>query len=123
MIREKISYFQFDNMMIQLTSAVKEVGKNCKYIYGVPRGGLPIAVHLSNHLNKTLISSLTNMKSGCIIVDDISDTGKTFFRLKRQVYSEGSIFVSLFMRKTSKFEPHVWVRTISDQWIVFPWEA
>ena len=95
MIREKISYFQFDNMMIQLTSAVKEVGKNCKYIYGVPRGGLPIAVHLSNHLNKTLIPSLTNMKSGCIIVDDISDTGKTFFRLKRQVYSEGSIFVTI----------------------------
>ena len=84
-------------------------------IYGIPRGGLCLAVALSHKLNINLISKPTK---NSLIVDDVYETGNTLNDFKD---IEGAMFFVLF----SKIEP-IWWHTVykSDkkEWIVFPWE-
>ena len=84
-------------------------------IYGVPRGGLCLAVALSHKLNlKTTEKPLENS----LIVDDIFETGVT---LNKYTNIEGANFFVLF----SKIEP-IWWNTVhlsqKKEWIIFPWE-
>jgi len=84
-------------------------------IYGVPRGGLCLAVALSHKLKINLISEPIE---NSLIVDDIYETGMTLKKLKD---IEGATFFVLF----SKIKPTWWnTVNISDkkEWIVFPWE-
>ena len=111
-----INYFtwsEFDN-------AVEDIASKCKYlefsgIYGVPRGGLCLAVALSHKLKINLISEPTN---NSLIVDDVYETGITLNTFKD---TEGAMFFVLF----SKIKP-TWWNTVfiskKSQWIVFPWE-
>ena len=111
-----INYFtwnEFDN-------AVEEIANKCMFldfsgIYGVPRGGLCLAVALSHKLKINLISE---PKKNSLIVDDVYETGIT---LKRFKDIEGAMFFVLF----SKIKP-TWWNTVfvskKNQWIVFPWE-
>ena len=111
-----INYFtwgQFDN-------AVEDIASKCRFlefsgIYGVPRGGLCLAVALSHKLKINLISE---PKKNSLIVDDVYETGITLNNFKD---IEGATFFVLF----SKIKP-IWWNTVfvskKSQWIVFPWE-
>ena len=111
-----ISYFtwsEFDN-------SVEQIANKCRFkefsgIYGVPRGGLCLAVALSHKLKINLISE---PKKNSLIVDDVYETGLTLTSLKD---IEGAVFFVLF----SKIKP-TWWNTVfvskKSQWIVFPWE-
>jgi hypoxanthine phosphoribosyltransferase len=111
-----ISYFtwsEFDN-------SVKQIANKCRFkefsgIYGVPRGGLCLAVALSHKLKIELISEPIK---NSLIVDDVYETGLTLTSFKD---IEGAMFFVLF----SKVKPTWWNTVfISDksQWVVFPWE-
>ena len=56
--------------------------KNKKFtgVYGIPRGGLCLAVSLSHYLN---IPLLELPQDNCLIVDDIYDSGKTLEKYKK----------------------------------------
>ena len=111
-----VSYFtwsEFDN-------SVEHIAKKCRFIefsgiYGVPRGGLCLAVALSHKLKIELISK---PKKNSLIVDDVYETGLTLNTFKD---IEGAMFFVLF----SKIKP-TWWNTVfiskKSQWIVFPWE-
>ena len=100
--------------------SVEYIANECKYldisgIYGVPRGGLCLAVALSHKLKINLISEPIK---NSLIVDDIYETGIT---LKAFKHIEGAMFFVLF----SKVSPTWWNSVqISEknEWIVFPWE-
>ena len=84
-------------------------------IYGIPRGGLCLAVALSHKLNLEL---LKEPKNNILIVDDIYDSGKTLHRYKDYLGSKYFVLIS-------KKKPLWWesVQIISkDKWVVFPWE-
>ena len=90
-----------------------------KYIYGIPRGGLPIAVHLSHHLNLDFLEKFDDTvlkRSSTLIVDDIAHTGRTLEKLINTY-----ITATLFYRDGSTVEPNFYIEK-TDQWIVFPWE-
>ena len=100
--------------------SVEQIAKECKLleisgIYGIPRGGLCLAVALSHKLKKKLISE---PRKNSLIVDDIYETGLTLTTFKD---IEGAMFFVLF----SKIKP-TWWNTVhvskKNQWIVFPWE-
>ena len=104
----------------EFDKSVEQIAKECKFlefsgIYGVPRGGLCLAVALSHKLKIDLISEPIK---NSLIVDDIYETGIT---LKKFKDIEGAMFFVLF----SKIEP-VWWNSVSlsqkREWIVFPWE-
>ena len=111
-----ISYFTWG----EFDKSVEKIANKCRFkdfsgIYGVPRGGLCLAVALSHKLKIELISE--PLKNS-LIVDDVYETGLTLTTFKD---IEGSMFFVLF----SKIKP-TWWNTVfiskKSQWIVFPWE-
>ena len=94
-----IKYFTWS----EFDESVEHIAKECHYldfsgIYGVPRGGLCLAVALSHKLKIKLISKPTK---NSLIVDDIYETGIT---LKNFKDIEGKMFFVLF----SKIKPKWW---------------
>ena len=111
-----ISFFTWS----EFNKSVEHIANECKFlefsgIYGVPRGGLCLAVALSHKLKIDLISE---PKRNSLIVDDIYETGITLNSFKN---IEGATFYVLF----SKVNPKWW-HTVKvakkNEWIVFPWE-
>ena len=111
-----VKYFSW----CEFDKSVENIANKCKYlefsgIYGIPRGGLCLAVALSHKLKINLISEPIK---NSLIVDDIYETGIT---LKAFKHIEGAMFFVLF----SKVSPTWWNSVqISEknEWIVFPWE-
>ena len=110
------SYFTWN----EFDKSVEKIANKCKFkefsgIYGVPRGGLCLAVALSYKLKIELI---TEPLKNSLIVDDVYETGITLTAFKN---IEGAMFFVLF----SKIKP-TWWNTVhiskKSQWIVFPWE-
>ena len=111
-----INYFTWS----EFDKSVERIANKCSFkefsgIYGVPRGGLCLAVALSHKINIELISEPIK---NSLIVDDVYETGITLNAFKD---IEGAMFFVLF----SKIEPEWW-NTVhiseKDEWIVFPWE-
>ena len=111
-----IDYFTWS----EFDKSVEHIANKCKFlefsgIYGVPRGGLCLAVALSHKLN---ISLLSEPIKNSLIVDDIYETGITLNTLKD---IDGAMFFVLH----SKIKP-TWWNTVyiskKREWIVFPWE-
>ena len=111
-----ISYFTWS----EFDKSVEHIANKCEFlqfsgIYGVPRGGLCLAVALSHKLKINLISEPVK---NSLIVDDVYETGITLNTFKD---IEGAMFFVLF----SKIKP-TWWNTVSiskkSEWIVFPWE-
>ena len=104
----------------EFDKSVEYIANKCKFlefsgIYGVPRGGLCLAVALSHKLKINLISE---PKKNSLIVDDIYETGNTLNTFKE---IEGAMFFVLF----SKIKPTWWNTVIiseKSEWIIFPWE-
>ena len=111
-----INYFTWR----EFDQSVEHIANKCEFldfsgIYGVPRGGLCLAVALSHKLKINLISEPLKKS---LIVDDVYETGTTLSNFKD---IEGAMFFVLF----SKVEP-TWWNTVfiseKSKWIVFPWE-
>ena len=111
-----VSYFSWS----EFDKSVEQIAKKCRFqefsgIFGVPRGGLCLAVALSHKLKIELISEPIK---NSLIVDDVYETGITLTTFKN---IEGAMFFVLF----SKIN-RTWCNTVhiskKSQWIVFPWE-
>ena len=104
----------------EFDKSVEHIANKCKFlelsgIYGVPRGGLCLAVALSHKLKINLISE---PKKNSLIVDDVYETGITLNTFKD--IEEATFFV-LF----SKIKPTWWNSVFvseKSEWIYFPWE-
>ena len=111
-----IHYFtweDFDKSVEFISNKLKF--KKISSIYGVPRGGLCLAVALSHKLNLKLTEKPL---IGSLIVDDVYETGLTLNTFKN---IKGAYFYVLF----SKIKPSWW-NTVNivpkEEWVVFPWE-
>lgn len=69
---------QFDQDIATLASKKRTTRYDA--IYGVPRGGVNVAIALSRELNTPLISNLVS--GNILVVDDVVDSGKTRNRFK-----------------------------------------
>ena len=104
----------------EFDESVDYIANQCKYleisgIYGLPRGGLCLAVALSHKLNIKLVEKPINYS---LIVDDVYETGTSLSNYKD---IEGANYFVLFSKK----KPTWWNTvntTLKKEWIVFPWE-
>ena len=104
----------------EFDKSVEHIANKCKNlqfsgIYGIPRGGLCLAVALSHKLKINLISEPIK---NSLIVDDVCETGFTLNNFKD---IEGAMFFVL----VSKIKPKWWNTVLiseKSEWIVFPWE-
>ena len=107
------TWSEFDKSVDYIANQCKKI--KLTGIYGVPRGGLCLAVALSHKLNLKLIEK--PLKNS-LIVDDVYETGITLSNFKN---IEGVNFFVL----VSKKKP-IWWNSVDlsfkEEWIVFPWE-
>ena len=91
-------------------------------VYGIPRGGLVVAVMISHKLNIPYITDLKTMYGKkFLVVDDIADTGQTLSKLKAEVYNLADI-ATLHYHTDSLVKPKYFVDIKNNDWIVYPWE-
>ena len=92
-------------------------------VYGLPRGGLVLAVMISHRLN---IPMLNHPAEGCLIVDDICDSGESllhYFKNSSAEKKSSYTIVTMFYKENNLgVFPNYWRYKKQNDWIVFPWE-
>ena len=124
-----ITYSQFGEMMDKMVTELSN--EKFTKIYGPPRGGLPLAVHLSYHLDIPLITSeqiLSNMnkwtpEDRLLVVDDIINNGRTISMLSEllKIRKIKHFTAVLFYKPTAIYKPHLFIEETKD-WVIFPWQ-
>ena len=126
-----ITYDMYDHMMDKLVEMIEfsKLYTKIKYVYGPLRGGLPMAVHLSHHLDLKFvipgqIGALDKHElSQTLIVDDVADTGKTLHRFKLgwDIIKADFICATLHYKSRSSIVPDFYVEE-TNKWVCYPWE-
>lgn len=136
-----ITWNEFHQHTKDLAAKIKKSGKYNKII-AISRGGLFPAGILSYELDirntQTInISSYDGEKQRedeavvidtyvgeidehTLVVDDLSDTGKTI-KLLRQMFPKAKI-VTVYAKPTGSVYVDIYARDIPDKWLVFPWD-
>lgn len=120
-----VSYEEYGSLLDLLCKKIKKHKRlHLKYVSAVPRGGYPIAIHLSHHLDLEFIDLYkldSNNENKVLLVDDIADTGETL-----NMCCPWDSFITtatLFFKNRSEFTPDFYLQEVPVfQWIVFPWE-
>lgn len=118
-----ISYEEYGEMANYITKMLKSF-KSFSYIVGIPRGGLPLAVHLSHNLGIPLLdyNELSTVTSGNImVVDDILDTGVTMEEALKVASHLNPFIVVLHWKPQSTITPDIFAKHTTD-WVTYPWE-
>ena len=112
---KELSWQQFDQAVSSLAQQFK--GRAFSGVFGVPRGGLCLAVALSHALERPLLLAPA---ADALIVDDVYETGRTLEALREQ-FPDASFAVWV-----SKCQPRWWTTvevSSANDWLIFPWES
>ena len=118
---ERLSWDDIHTLLNRFAQKVYRENLHFTGVYGIPRGGLVPAVIISHFLK---IPLLLAPAEGCIVVDDIADSGRTLAHYTFNDTQKNKYFLfTLVKRERSSITPDYFglVRDSSD-WIVFPWE-
>ena len=150
--KEKTSWEQIEQLVIDLEIQIKKSKKKYDYIIGINRGGLVPSVLLSHKLNvphgvytvqsyvgtkkrevKTdlYISMIgfINPNHEILIVDDIADSGESLEvavrKIKKQESDAKNIdTATIYYKPKSIVKPTFFAKEIPDEtWVIFPWES
>jgi hypoxanthine phosphoribosyltransferase len=108
-----LSWHDFDRAVDTITERLN--GRPFSGVHGLPRGGLVLAVSLSHRLELPLLPA---PQPGCLVVDDVYETGRTLAPFRQLEGAELLVWIS-------KVEPLWWQALevcVDPEWIVFPWE-
>ncbi|MCL5733583.1 MAG: phosphoribosyltransferase [Patescibacteria group bacterium] len=119
-----LSWQEFNRAVLKLSKTLKK-NRQIKNIYGIPRGGLILAVSLSHRLNIPLVLSESEISPQTLVVDDIYYTGKTINSLFSRHNLQQAVF---WFRNQETAVPKdfeiISVKTKhSSEWLIFPWET
>ncbi|MFA6023344.1 MAG: phosphoribosyltransferase [Candidatus Pacearchaeota archaeon] len=115
MTKRKISWEEFEKDVRTLARKIQNDNNKYDGIYGVPKGGLILAVLLCHKLNLPML--LTPTKNS-LVVDEISDSGVTLSRMKRKKIA--CIYTTPFTM--TKPDYYCKTKQNKDEWLIFPWE-
>jgi len=140
-----VSWKQLHSTTHALTEKIIQDGRKLDLIVGIARGGLTIA-HIASDFLKLPVASFTvssykdlkkqelsdisfhiggDLKDkDVLLIDDNSDTGRTFVRGIKYLLGLGAKSVttaSPYIKVWTKHVPDYYVKKV-DQWIVFPYE-
>jgi len=115
-----LSWEDFGNLAEQLKEKIQSSSEVFDGVYGVPRGGLLLAVYLSHYLKLPYIHNTNQITLDTLIADDISDNGKTLEKFKGK-----NKIACLYKTSWTKIEPNWYLRIKESEndWIVYPWET
>lgn len=112
----KFTWQQFDEAVDKIIAKLGNVRPAC--VYGVPRGGLILAVVLSERLG---IPYTKVPSSGMLWCDDIVDTGKTYEESFEMF--PNAVYCALICKKPEKDLIYAENFVGRKEWILFPWES
>jgi uncharacterized protein len=140
-----ISWPEYGNLAEALAEKVRSGGKKFDLVIGIARGGLPVAMVVSDHLGvkidfinvksydgiaqrstPKILSTVTEDIGGknVLIVDDLVDQGDTMEMVKRHLDKQGPKLLEgavLFKKPWCRIEPEYYLDVV-DRWVVFPFE-
>ena len=118
-----VTWEEYGKMVRDLGDMILSNKKKYESVYGVPRGGAPIAVALSHRLDVPYITNPNAITDKTLIVDDIVDTGKELYKLMNvyNIISRNCDTCSLYKKPDPLVEPTYFVK-VTTEWIVFPYE-
>ena len=101
---------------------IKNTNKDFKGVYGIPRGGVILAVMLSHKLNLPYVENPFDCEfDDFVVIDDIADTGETL-KFYEETFKK-SYIVTVHEHEQSIVKPDYSVIDKGDKWIVYPWET
>ena len=93
-------------------------------VYGLPRGGLVLAVMLSHKLSIPMLMSPT---PGCLIVDDICDSGESLIHYVKNSSSPNKpkyVTVTMFHKDNALgVVPNIYWKKKGEDWVIYAWES
>jgi hypoxanthine phosphoribosyltransferase len=140
-----VDWPEYGNLADALAEKVRSSGRKFDLVVGIARGGLPVAMVVSDHLGTRIdfinvksydgiaqrgapriLSTLAEGIAGksVLVVDDLVDQGDTMETVKRYLLEQGPSLLEvavLFKKPWTKFEPHYYLEVV-DKWMVFPFE-
>jgi hypoxanthine phosphoribosyltransferase len=140
-----VSWPEYGNLAEALAEKVRSTGKMFDLVIGIARGGMPVAMVVSDRLGvridfinvksyvgigqrgiPKILSTLTEEISGkrVLIVDDLVDQGDTIQVVKGYLSAQAPELLEvavLFKKPWTKIEPDHYLEVV-DRWIVFPFE-
>lgn len=115
-----VKWEQITDYVNKVADDIQNRGMRPTGVYGPPRGGLIFAVMLSYKMN---IPLLLNAAQGCIIIDDIADSGRTLLHFRENDTQFNRYYITtMYYHERSAVVPDFWVYNKKDDWIVFPYE-
>ncbi|HUI24386.1 MAG TPA: phosphoribosyltransferase [Nitrososphaerales archaeon] len=140
-----VSWPEYGNLAEALAEKVRSSGKLFDLVIGIARGGMPVAMVVSDRLDvridfinvksyvgisergiPRILSTLTEEVSGkrVLVVDDLVDQGDTIQVVKEYLSEQGPRLLEvavLFKKPWTKIEPDYYLEVV-DRWVVFPFE-
>ena len=109
----QVTWTDVDNFIDQVV--LQYATRNLTGVYGIPRGGTVLAIMISHALDIPLLQAPSK---GCLVVDDISDTGITLKHYREKGYQ----IATMYRTKDTEVVPDFSMFMKTEEWIVFPWE-
>ncbi|MBI3859726.1 MAG: phosphoribosyltransferase [Thaumarchaeota archaeon] len=140
-----ISWAEYGILSEALAEKVRASGKSFDLVVGIARGGIPVAMVVSDQLDARIdfinvksysgiaergspkiLSTLTETIRGksVLLVDDLVDHGDTMQMVKKYLSDQSPGLLQtavLFKKPWSKEEPDYYLEVV-DKWVVFPFE-
>lgn len=140
-------YYSYENFQKDTNSLISKIKRyEVQAIVGIARGGLTLSHAVAEGLNIREVQTLRtelydasckrnalSLFGSChfegltkvLVLDDIADSGETLQEIMNYLHKEFQeiefISATLFYKKSSCYEPHVWVHEAKN-WIEFFWE-
>ena len=142
-----MKYYSYENFKTDTNTLISHLkDSNFDSIIGIARGGLTLSHAVAEGLEIRDVQSIRtelydstcrrdklslfgkcklNKDTKVLVLDDISDSGETLNvimnELKNNFKSVEFVSATLFYKKTSIYEPDIWINE-AKQWIDFFWE-
>jgi xanthine phosphoribosyltransferase len=128
--RTHVNWEDFNTLCLHLAAQIKNSDdkrmRRLRGIVAVSRGGLVPAAIIAYALKMEIWEAvqippkMSSNSNELLIVDDISDTGKTFATLRRSM--PNAVYVSAYVKPQGKPLCDFWAKEVAqDNWVVFPW--
>lgn len=115
-----VSWEQIHRFIDDLTKELENKNIKPTGVYGLPRGGLIFATLLSYKMN---IPLLLNAADGCVVIDDIADSGRTLLHYTENDTQFNNYYIAtMYYHERSLVKPDFYTHLKHEDWIVFPYE-
>ena len=123
---QHVDWTNIEYLVGKLSENILKLPRTFSSITTLSRGGLIPSRLLSDSLGiKTILVDQKIISSDSLFVDDIFDTGKTFYDVFANVDDSSKfVFATLFARRGMKYPEQLMYaeKTFDDSYVVFPWD-